>query len=171
MLKYHCLFLAKKNNPSRFKEMCNRFVVPCLWIIWTPNLLHARVTVENGTLVEQLPELLRGKSHILYIKEVSSSNSYWNLWFLLITKHWTVNVRNIAQNIYDLYGSSHQKCSVKKGVLKNFAKFTGKHRSQSLFLNKVAGSTPATLLKKRLWHRCFPVNFAKFLRMSMLLNE
>ena len=26
------------------------------------------------------------------------------------------------------------------------------------------GLTPATLLKKRLWHRCFPVNFAKFLR-------
>ena len=23
---------------------------------------------------------------------------------------------------------------------------------------------PATSLKKRLWHRCFPVNFAKFLR-------
>ena len=23
---------------------------------------------------------------------------------------------------------------------------------------------PATLLNKRLWHRCFPVNFAKFLR-------
>ena len=23
---------------------------------------------------------------------------------------------------------------------------------------------PATLLKKRLWHRCFPVNFAKFPR-------
>ena len=23
---------------------------------------------------------------------------------------------------------------------------------------------PATLLKKRLWHRCFPVNFVKFLR-------
>ena len=27
-----------------------------------------------------------------------------------------------------------------------------------------AGLRPATLLKKRLWHRCFPVNFAKFLR-------
>ena len=23
---------------------------------------------------------------------------------------------------------------------------------------------PATLLKRRPWHRCFPVNFAKFLR-------
>ena len=29
---------------------------------------------------------------------------------------------------------------------------------------------PATLLKKRLWHRCFPVNFAKFLRTSFLQN-
>ena len=52
----------------------------------------------------------------------------------------------------------------KKGVLRNFARFTGKHLCQGLFLNKVAGLKPATLLKKRLWHRCFPVNFAKFLR-------
>ena len=34
------------------------------------------------------------------------------------------------------------------GVLKNFAKFTGKLRCQSLFLNKVAGLRPAALLKK-----------------------
>ena len=31
------------------------------------------------------------------------------------------------------------RCSVKKSVLKNFAKFTGKHLHQSLFFNKVAG--------------------------------
>ena len=29
---------------------------------------------------------------------------------------------------------------------------------------------PATLLKKRLWHECFPVNFAKFLRKPFLQN-
>ena len=40
-----------------------------------------------------------------------------------------------------LYKSSHQRCSVKKGVLRNFAKFTGKHLCQSLFFNKVAGNT------------------------------
>ena len=40
------------------------------------------------------------------------------------------------------------KVLCKKGVLRNFAKFTG----------------PSTLLKKRLWHRCFPVSFTKFLR-------
>ena len=60
--------------------------------------------------------------------------------------------------------SSYQRCSIKKGVLRNFAKFTGKHLCQSLFFNKVAGLRDATLVKKTLWHRCFPVNFVKFLR-------
>ena len=32
------------------------------------------------------------------------------------------------------------------------------------FFNKVAILRPATLLKKRVWHRCFPVNFVKYLR-------
>ena len=31
------------------------------------------------------------------------------------------------------FRSSHRKCSIKKGILKNFAKFTGKHLCQSLF--------------------------------------
>ena len=35
--------------------------------------------------------------------------------------------------------SSHRRCYIKKGVLGNFAKFTGKHLCQSLFFNKVAG--------------------------------
>ena len=35
------------------------------------------------------------------------------------------------------------------------------------FFNKVAGWS-STLLKKRLWHSCFPVNFAKFLRTPFL---
>ena len=52
----------------------------------------------------------------------------------------------------------------KKGVLRNFEKFTGKHLCQSLLFNKVAGPSHVTLLKERLWRRCFPVNFLKFLR-------
>ena len=52
----------------------------------------------------------------------------------------------------------------KKWVLRNFAKFTGKRLCKSLFFNKVACWGRRFLLKKRLWHRCFPVNFAKFLR-------
>ena len=32
------------------------------------------------------------------------------------------------------------------------------------FSNKVAGLRPTTLSRKRLWHKCFPLNFAKFSR-------
>ena len=52
--------------------------------------------------------------------------------------------------------------ALKKGALWNLAKFTGKHLWQSL---------SGTLLKKRLWRRCFPVNFAKFLRTTFLLEH
>ena len=54
-----------------------------------------------------------------------------------------------------------RRCSLEKVFLEISKKFTGKHLCQSLFLNKVAGLRPATLLKKRLWHRCFPVYFFK----------
>ena len=60
--------------------------------------------------------------------------------------------------------SSRPDVFYEKGVLKDFAKFTRKHLCQGLFFNKVAELRPTTLLKKRLWLRCFHVNFAKFLR-------
>ena len=53
------------------------------------------------------------------------------------------------QNFHDflVFRSSDQRRSIKKGVLRNFTKFTGRH-----------------------WRRCFPVNFAKFLRTTFLQN-
>ena len=35
----------------------------------------------------------------------------------------------------------------------------------------VVGLRPSTLFKKKLWHRCFPVNFAKFSRTIFLLEH
>ena len=61
--------------------------------------------------------------------------------------------------------SSRPEVLFTKGALKDFAKLTGKRLCQSLFFNKVADLIrPVTLLKMGLWHRCFPVDFAKFLR-------
>ena len=62
------------------------------------------------------------------------------------------------------YRSSHLEMFCRKGVLRNFEKFTEKHLCQSLLFNKVAGLRTVTLLKKRFWYRCFPVNFSKFLK-------
>ena len=56
------------------------------------------------------------------------------------------------------YRNIHQKCSMKKDILGNFAKFTGKHLCQSLFFNKVTGLG---------LYRPLP---AKFLRTPFLQN-
>ena len=72
--------------------------------------------------------------------------------------------------VKQIYRSSRPEVFCKKGVLGNFVKFTGKHLCQSHFSNNVAGLSPATLLKKRPWHRCLPVNFAKILRTPFSKN-
>ena len=61
--------------------------------------------------------------------------------------------------------SSHQRCSIEKAILKNFAIFTGKHLCWSLLLIDLQASRPATFLKS-----CFPVNIAKFLRTLNLIK-
>ena len=87
--------------------------------------------------------------------------------------HW-VNGLNALEKINSMYfqgislvKSSRPEVFCKKCVLRNFTKFTGKHLCQSLFFNKETFS----LLKKRLWHRCFPVDFAKFLKTPFLTEH
>ena len=67
-----------------------------------------------------------------------------------LTKIW--NTHQVSTDAS--FRSNHRRYSLRKGVLRNFANFT----------------RPATLLKKRFWHRCFPVNFAKFLKLLFLQN-
>ena len=54
----------------------------------------------------------------------------------------------------------------KKGIVKNFAKYTGKHLCWTHFFDKVKGLRLVTLLENRLQHRCFPKTFAKPLRIT-----
>ena len=91
-------------------------------------------------------EIVNGKLHFL----CSASFVKYSLVILLTTNPSNSKFCNI---------------NIGKGVLRNFAKFTGKHMRQSLFFNKVASLSLRflTLLKKKLWRWCFPVNFAKFL--------
>ena len=62
--------------------------------------------------------------------------------------------------------SSHQRTSMFLEILQNSQENTCARVS---FLIKLQ-AVPATLLKKRFWHGCFPVNFAKFLRTHFLQN-
>ena len=89
-------------------------------------------------------------------------------WELRCTKMGKYTVQSGKWSAIRYQSETNRFC--KKGVLKDIAKFTGEQLHQRLFLNKVAGLRPATLFKKRLWHRCFPVNFAKFLRTPFSQN-
>ena len=69
------------------------------------------------------------------------------------------------------YGSSRPEEFCKKGILKNFAKFTGKQLCQSLLFNKAAGLKPAILLKRKLWHRCFLMNFCETFKNTFFVKH
>ena len=95
--------------------------------------------------------------------QISTFLLRWND-IIVIFDLWTLSIiwrSHIYIWIYTGCRSSHQRCSIKKTVLKNFAIFTRKHLCWSLFLNNVAGLRPATLLKKRFQQMCFPMNFLK----------
>ena len=66
--------------------------------------------------------------------------------------------------------NSRPEVFCKKCVLRDFAKFTGKHLYQRLFFNKVAGLEACNFIKKETLAQVFPVNLAKFLRAAFLQN-
>ena len=57
--------------------------------------------------------------------------------------------------------SNRPEVFCKKSILRNLAKLTGKHLYQS----------HSNFIKKRLWCRCFPVNFVKFLRTTFFIKH
>ena len=59
----------------------------------------------------------------------------------------------------------------KKGVLRNFTKFKGKHLYRSLSFNKVAGPRPATLLKKETLVQVFSCEFCELCKNTFLIEH
>ena len=61
-----------------------------------------------------------------------------------------------------VYRSSRLDVVYKKGLLKNFAKFTGKHLCQSPFFNRVPGLPPVVASRYRIKHWMLRWFFSKF---------
>ena len=60
----------------------------------------------------------------------------------------------------------HKRCSIRKAVLKNFVKFTGKHLCQSFFFNKVADLRPkaCNFIKKETLAQMLSCEFCKIFK-------
>ena len=77
------------------------------------------------------------------IIEVKNKKYKWELYIGALTI-FIYNTRALRSNKVSLLTLQekkkvHRRCSGRKGVLRNFRKFTGKHLCQILFFNKVAG--------------------------------
>ena len=86
---------------------------------------------------------------VFFIRHQKSS--IWGVFSIFKKKCFSLN-KSIIRN-------SRPELFCKKGVLKNVAKFTGTPVLESF------------LLEKKLRHRCFPVNCAKFLRISIFIKH
>ena len=64
----------------------------------------------------------------------------------------------LGNTCFPYFRSSRPDVFCKKGIVKNFAKLTGKQLCQSLFFNKI-------------WNVFFPVNFAKFLGAPVFIKR
>ena len=91
-------------------------------------------------------------------KTKQKNDSKNTLWHFVVKRKF---IARLLDNLKHAKGrSSRPEVFYKKGVLKNFAKFTGKHLCQSLFLIKLLAEA-CNVIKKRLWHRRFLMSFAK----------
>ena len=63
-----------------------------------------------------------------------------------------------------------QRCSVKR-VFKEISQNSQENTCAGVSFLIGCRPQPATLLKKRLWHRCFRVDFAKFIRTHFLTEH
>ena len=78
--------------------------------------------------------------------------------------HYYIDFYNSLQYTFSIFIEAVvQRCSVKKVFLEISQNSQENNCARVSFLIKLQ-ARPATLLKKKLWHSCFPVNFVKFLR-------
>ena len=100
----------------------------------------------------------------IYFKKLFFQNVLAFIVFFIDTNISIISSTQIACDVMCVQYVQKQPPEVffKKGVLKNFANFTGKHLCWSLFFNKVADLRVCNFIKKRLQQRYVPVKLAKF---------
>ena len=88
---------------------------------------------------ETLHSLLPNKKVRVNYNQTNALTFSWNKEFLVfsssLSNYFLFSFWSDSCSHIKFYRSSHQRRSMKKGVLRNFAKFTGKHLCQGLFFN------------------------------------
>ena len=106
-------------------ELCFGLLCSPLRVCWFDKVIH-NITDESWRVISF--------SKFVFDMAGSCKLKYQSFYFSII--FWLIYHSLIY---YQKLRSSHRRSSVRKGVLRNFAKFIGKHLYQRLFFNKAAG--------------------------------
>ena len=125
--RYETLLLTEENlrNSSGFKKALIH-ELHCNFSVYEENTLTS--------IFKWLVALKRSLPRSKFSSENLSPSS--TLSYTIAKKSKRVNLLQKSLRVLKLLRSSNRRHSVRKGVLRNFAKFTGKHLCQSLYFNK-----------------------------------
>ena len=142
----------------------------CWFLNWT--IPFKRGKMKNQRLTSKLTQkhrysfsALPNKKSLMYVfTKVDFESSLGTTPELQCTNHLDISIGNPK------HSSLVWRCSIEKVFLEILQNSQENTCAGVSFLIKLQ-ARPATLLKKKLWHRCFPVNFAKFLRKSFFTEH
>ena len=100
---------------------------------------------------------------LIYTRHLSFINS-----FVLETNK-TIASNSLKDTVQQDTEAVARRCSVKKVILE-ISQYSQKNTCARVSFIFSSGLRPASLFKKRLWHRYFPVSFVKFLR-TLFITE
>ena len=171
-------------------------VIKCIWILsiflWLalicqfPKVLLHIFTTHSTAECLLADEVIRSGSYDVKHKELKAEFVFFPLFLTLMLSHtmrrspflsaslsfsfFLFPLVSITFTFYILLKAVFQRCSVNKVFLEISPNSQETTCARISFLIKLQawGLRPATLLKKRSWRRCFPVNFEKFPRTPFL---
>ena len=112
--------------------------------------------------------LLLTLTSFLRKKTKQKNDSKNTLWHFVVKRKF---IASLLDNLKHANGrSSRPEVFYKKGVLKNFAKFTGKHQCQSLFLIKLLAEA-CNLIKKKTLAQVFSYEFCENLKNTFFIEH
>ena len=113
------------------------------------------------------------KRHNRYFHSYSSKNVKWCYFLTKSVYEWpleNVNLGRYSATLIEMCNTIKSLRNVWQKQPHNFAVFSLKHLCWSLFWIKLYAFNTCNFTKRRLQHRCFPVNIAKCSRAPILKN-
>ena len=159
-----CIFVinAKLLRPSIFKNICKWLLLK----IYPTTILIFRRYFRSSSLPAFYKVSVLKTSVKFLGKHICWSLFSINLPALRLHHGYFSMKMFCLKNTFLIAETVVRRCSIRKAPLEISQNLQENTCVRESFLIKLqaSGVRPATLIRKTLWYRCFPVNFAKFLR-------